>query len=611
MFKNYVKIAWRNLIKNRGFTIINILGLAIGMASATLILFWINDELGFDSFHAKGDRITMAYNLEKFDGKLQAWNTTPKILGPTLKTGYSDVEDIARVNHGNFLFTVGDKCINEEGYFTDPGFLTMFSFPLLKGNPKTALNTPYNIVVTQKFAQKMFGTDDAIGKTLRLDSNANFTVSAVMKDLPGNTRLKFSYLLPWSYMKTIKADDAFWGNNSVDTYVLLKPGVSVAAASLQIKDATKSHSDRKDNQNFLFPLAKQRLYSKFENGKSVGGRIDTVTLFSLIAFFILLIACINFMNLSTARSEKRAKEVGIRKVAGAPKSLLIGQFLGESVLISFLAGLLAFVAVYLSLPAFNRLTEKELFIPFTNLLFWAITFVFILLTGLIAGSYPAFYLSSFKPITVLKGTFKAANALITPRKILVVMQFTFAIVLIICTIIIRNQIQYAQDRDLGYKKANLLYTRMTGDVEKHYEAIKNELTASGAVTGVTKTSAPVTEGWSDSWGYEWKGSPPDSKLDFDVFNTDGDFVKTMGLKLIAGRDIDPKTYPTDSVAMLVNEEAVKMMGLKNPVGETVKGQGHTWHIVGVIKNFILRSPYEPHETNDTSRPKIVVQRYTL
>ncbi|QQL51328.1 ABC transporter permease [Mucilaginibacter ginkgonis] len=593
MLKNYIKIAWRNLLKNKGFTFINITGLAIGMASAALILFWVTNEVSFDRFHEKGDRINVVYNLEKFDGVLHSWNTTPKVLGPTLKSSDPDVEDVARLSECSFLFTVGDKRIIDQGEFTDPGFLTMFTFPLIKGDAKTALNTPTGIVITQRFAQKMFGTDDALGKILKLDSNANFTVSGVMKDLPNNTRFKFNYLLPWSYLKTIKQDDVNWTNNSVKTYVLLKPNVALQTANAHIKYFTRSHSTRKDNQNFLYPASKWRLYNKFLDGIPQGGKIETVQLFALIAGFILLIACINFMNLSTARSEKRAKEVGIRKVAGAPRELLIGQFLAESILISLIAGIFAFAIVFFALPAFNQLTEKELTIPFESATFWLTAVGFVLLTGLIAGSYPAFYLSSFKPVSVLKGTFKAANALVTPRKVLVVMQFTFAITLIICTIIVKNQIQYAQNRDLGYKKDNLAYTVMSGDIEKHYAAIKTDLLASGAVIGVTKTSAPVTQAWSDSWGFEWKGSPPESKLDFDIMNTDGDFVKTMNLKMAEGRDIDPKTYATDSTAMLANEAAIKAMGLKNPVGETVKGQGHTWHIVGIVKDFILQSPYEP------------------
>jgi putative ABC transport system permease protein len=608
MLKNYLKITWRNLLRHKTFSFINILGLAIGMASSALILLWIQNEVSYDKFHVKRDRLYEVYNRSVFDGKLWCWGTTPKVMAKTLKQDYPQIEETARTSGANFLFTVGDKHLNVQGNFTDPGFLTMFSFPLISGSVNSALNTIHSIVITQKLSKKLFGNDNAMGKTVKIDSNAYFTVTGVLKDLPNNTRFQFEYLMPWSYMKKIGQDDEYWGNNSIQTYVLLKPGVTEASADNNVVNVTKSHSDTKDIQQFLHPIAKWRLYSNFdEKGKISGGRIDTVRIFSIIAAFILLIACINFMNLSTARSEKRAREVGIRKVVGALRNSLIFQFLGESILIAFIAGIIALVAVQVSLSGFNLLTDKQLFVPYGNVYFWLIFLSFILFTGLISGSYPALYLSSFKPVSVLKGTFKAANALVTPRKLLVVTQFTFAVVLIICTIIIRQQLQYAQDRDAGYKKDNLVYVNMTGNIEKNYQAIKSDLISSGAVTGVTKTSAPITQGWSDSWGYTWKGRVGNDKIDFNVFNTDGDFVKTIGLKIIAGRDIDIKIYPTDSLAMILNEASVKTMGFKNPIGQIItQGEGkdaRLWHVVGVVKDFILQSPYEPVKNMVIQGPK--------
>ncbi|MDT3401660.1 ABC transporter permease [Mucilaginibacter terrae] len=592
MIKNYFKIAWRNLLKNKGFTFINIAGLAVGMASAAIILFWIQDEVTFDRFFDKQDRLYLTYNRSKVEKEIWAWQTTPKIMAPTMKAAYPEVEDATRINDANYLFTVGNKHLNVHGYHADPGFFNMFSFPLVKGNPKTALSSTSGIAITEKLAVKLFGNEDPMGKIIRIDSNAHFKVTALIKDLPANTRFKFEYLMPWSYLKTIGQDDQWWGNNSVKTYVLVKPNVTEAAINAKIKNITRSHSDVKDIDVFLYPANKWHLYSKFENGVNTGGLISTVRIFAVIAAFILLIACINFMNLSTARSEKRAKEVGIRKVAGAPKQLLVAQFIGESVFISFIAGVLAIIIVQLSLSSFNELTSKELHIPYDNVAFWLISLGFILFTGLVAGSYPAFFLSSFKPVSVLKGTYKAANALVTPRKVLVVTQFTFAIILIICTIVIRKQIQHANDREVGYKSDKLVFTVFTGDVSKHYQIIRNEMMSSGAVTSVTKTSAPITQGWSDSWGFDWRGKAPGSKIDFDVFNVDGDFAKTVGVKIIAGRDIDPKSYPTDSSAIMVNESAAKAMGFKNPVGEIVKRDERTLTIVGEIKDFILGSPYE-------------------
>lgn len=597
MLKNYLKITWRNLLRQKTFSLINILGLTIGMASAALILLWIQNEMSVDQFHEKKDRLYSVYNQSKFDGKLWSWETTPKIMGKVMKEELPQIEGMTRVTEGNFLFTIGEKHLTASGNFADPDFLTMFSFPLVNGNPQTALNDLHNIVITQKFSKKLFGDEDAMGKTVRIDSNAYFKVTGVMKDLPNNTRFEFDYLLPWTYLKKIGQDDEYWGNNSVQTFVLLKKGVTEADADVAVHNFTKNHSDTKDIFQFLHPATKWHLYSHFEDGKIVGGKIERVKVFSLIAALVLIIACINFMNLSTARSEKRAREVGIRKTVGALRSSLIWQFLGESVLIAFIAGFFAIIIVQLSMSGFNELTLKQLTVPYGNPYFWLITLGFILITGVISGSYPALYLSSFRPVAVLKGTFKEANALITPRKLLVVVQFTFAVVLIICTIIIRQQLQYAQDRDMGYKKDNLVYTFMSGDIAKNYKSIKNELLSSGAVTSVSKTNSPITQRYSDSWGFNWPGSLPKNKVDFIIYSSDGGLIKTMGLKLVAGRDIDPVNYPTDSTAMLLNEASVKIMNLKNPVGQLVtQGEGKdmkTWHIVGVVKDFIISSPYEP------------------
>ncbi|MEP6614932.1 MAG: ABC transporter permease [Ginsengibacter sp.] len=595
MFKNHFKIAFRNLLKNKAFSIINISGLAIGMASAVLILLWIQNELGFDKFHKNQDRLYQAWNRGKFDNKLQCWSTTPKILGPTLKQVYPEVEKETRVNwNQTFLFSIGEKRLNVSGTMVDPDFLTMFSLPLVKGDVNNALGNVYSMVVTEKLAKKLFGNEDAMGKTIKLDNKDNFTITGIMKDLPTNTRFDFEYLLPWSYMQVINQNDSDWTNNSTQNYVLLKQNASITAFNSKIKNVIIDHLNGKEQiEVFLYPLSRLHLYSKFENGIVVGGEIDMVRLFAIIAGFILLIACINFMNLSTARSEKRAREVGIRKVVGAQKSILVAQFLGESILLSFLAGIFAMLIVEVSLPAFNTLVSKHLSVHFNDIYFWLSAIAFILFTGILAGSYPAFYLSSYNPVTVLKGTFKSMNALITPRKVLVVLQFTFAISLIICTIIVQRQIKYAQHRELGYNKNNLIYHFLSGEIEKNYPLIKNELIASGAATSVSKNSNPITQAWSDTWDYVWEGKDPNDKTDFDRYFADEDLVKTAGFQILQGRDFDLENFPTDSTALILNESSVKAMNFKNPIGEIIKDNGKDWHVVGVIKDFILRSPYEP------------------
>jgi ABC-type antimicrobial peptide transport system permease subunit len=485
----------------------------------------------------------------------------------------------------------------QSGGIVDTGFFQMFTFPMLQGDPSTALNDPHSIVLTEKLAKSLFGNTDPIGKTIKLEDKDNFIVTGVLKDLPTNTRFYFEYLLPWSYIKYGDGQDLGWGDNSTSTYVMLKPNTSIIAAQQKVKGIKEKYSDEAKTlkwELFLYPLDRWRLYSSFTNGvEDAGGRSTFIKLFSIIAGFILLIACINFMNLSTARSEKRAKEVGIRKVVGAQKSSLISQFIGESILLAFLSGVVAILIVQISLPAYNRLTEKTLFINFGDISTWMAFLGFILLTGLLAGSYPAFFLSSFRPVKVLKGTFRKTNALITPRKALVVLQFTFAIVLIICTIIVKQQIDYARDRATGYDKDNLVYQFMTGDIPRNYTLIKNELLTSGVATSVTKTNSPLTERWSDGWGQSWEGKDPHDNTSFDRYLCDEGLGATAGLQFIQGRDFDLGKYPTDSTGLIINESSLKVMKFKNPLGQKVNDLGIDWHIVGVIKDFILTSPYEP------------------
>ena len=595
MLKNYFKIAFRNLLRNKAFSLINIAGLAIGMSSAVLILLWIQNEVSYDQFHEKQDRIYEAWNRAEFSGKLQCWNTTPKVLARTLEQDLPEVEQAVRVNWANsYLFSIGDKRLTVQGNVVDSNFLQVFSFPLVKGNAQSALLDMHSIVLTEKLAKKLFGEEDPMGKTIKLDNTDNFTVTGVAKDLPNNTRFNFEYLLPWSYLRYIGQDDANWGNNSTRTYVLLKPNATLASVAPKMQVLKQRYDKEEPNwQMFLYPISKWRLYSRFDEGVEDGGRIEFVRMFGLIAVFILLIACINFMNLSTARSEKRAKEVGIRKVVGAQKGALVAQFIGESVLLSFLAGLIAILLVQLSLPGFNQLTEKQLFIDYSSSQFWLLALGFILLTGIVAGSYPAFYLSSFQPVRVLKGVFRSSKALVTPRKVLVIIQFSFAIILIISTIIVKHQIEYASNREAGYDKRNLVYHLLTGDLDKNYELVKNELITGGVATSISKTSAPLTQGWSDTWGFEWAGKDPNDKTDFDRFSADQDLVTTAGFTLVRGRDFNLKQFPTDSTGMILNESAVKAMGFTEPIGQLVKDNGIEWHVIGVIKDFILQSPYYP------------------
>jgi putative ABC transport system permease protein len=600
MLRNFFKIAVRNLWRNKSFSTINILGLSIGMASALLIGLWIDNELSVDRFYTNKDRIYHMYSREKVNGNLDVEGRTPSPLAAELKTSFPEVEDASRHRTVYFLTTVGEKHFNLEGAFVDSGFLSILDFPLLQGSAKTALNRPHTIVLTEHLARSFFGADDPMGKTVRIDSADYFTVTGILKDLPTNTELTFQYLLPWSYVDQLGWDaiGGTWQYANSGTYVLLKPGVSETEFNTKVRYVARRHiagGAGGDMEIFGNPISREHLYSKSENGRLVAGGIRTVQLFIIIAVFILLIACINFMNLSTARSERRAREVGIRKVVGALRSTLITQFIGESILLATIAFILALGIVKLSLDAFDQVIGIPLTLDLSSAGFWMFSAGFILITGILAGSYPAFFLSAARPARVLKSSLRSANALITPRKVLVVLQFTFAIILITCTLIVENQIRYARNRDAGYDRDRLAFTFVQGDVLPHYEAIRHELLSSGAAVGVTKTFSPMTRVWGMITGYSWSGSTPaDKNMYFTQFEADADFVKTTGTHLVEGRDIDLRNYPTDSTAVLLNETAVRMMRLDRPLGRPVTDdQGNQLHVVGVIKDFIIANPYAP------------------
>lgn len=601
MFKVNFLLSLRSLKKNRLYTFINVSGLAVGLATAILICLWIQNEVSHDRFHPNIDRLYVLNNRDKNNAGVNVWNFTCRPLGPAIQKDYPEVERVVRVNisGANFLISNGDKHFSIHGDYADTGFFSMFNFPLLKGDPATALNSVKNIILTQSLAVKLFGDQDPMGKAVRVDSSDYLTVTGVLKDLPGNTDFKLDYLLPWSYLDKVNPrQQDNWGNSNVLTFVTLKPGVQQAEFDRKIANIIIDHLKPGEASNKIFTqLYKDAwLYSKVENGQYVGGRVELVRMFSLIAVFILLIACINFTNLSTARSEKRAKEVGIRKVSGALRSSLIIQFISESVMLALVAGILAVGIVQLSLPAFNEVVGAKIAIDYSNPQYWILGLGFIALTGVLAGIYPAFYLSSFQPVKVLKGAFKPVNALLTPRKVLVVLQFTFAIALIICTIIVEGQIKFAQNREAGYRRDNLAFVIMFGKAARNYELIKKDLLSNGAATAVAQTSAPMTESWGNGNGFIWKESTmEDRKSNFNLFSVDKDFSNTMSLQVLQGRNIDYESYKTDTTAALLNEAAVAEMHLKHPVGEIIRTMYDKTqlHVVGVVKNFILESPYEP------------------
>ena len=603
MLFNYFKVASRIMVRNKAFTAINVFGLTLGITGAILLFLWIGREFTFDQFHAAKERIYKAWNRATDNENINCWDVTPRILAPTLQEQFSAIESAASfAGWGDqLLFTVGEKrLLKATGAYTDSSFLTIFSFPLIKGDARNALREPYSIVLTESFAHELFGDQDPFGETLNIRASGNtfpLKITGILKDLPSNTDFKFEYLIPFHFVDNLQGGlERNWGNNSVATYVKIKNGADIKSVNSQIKDiAKKSRAESKNIDIFLYPLTKMRLYSKFENGVVAGGRIEIIRMLAILGFCLIAIACINFINLSTARAQRRAKEVAVRKVTGAYRLSLVGQFLCESILTALSAGAISLLAAYLLLPAFSYIIRQPLQLDVANPAVWGIGFFFFVAIGILAGVYPAFYLSSFKPVKTLKGMKLSSSNRSLTRNILVVIQFGFAVVLIISATVVHRQISFVQNRDAGYEKDHLVYQYMTGDLGKNYVAYKNELIQSGIAEAVTKTSSPITERWSNTSSIGWNGKDPQVSILFERFYIDESISSTAKLTLAEGRDMDLARFPSDSTAVIINETAVKAMRFKQPLGEIITDNGQDWHVVGVTKDFVLTSPFQKVE----------------
>ena len=603
MIRNYLKIAWRNLVKSKVYSFINVFGLAVGMAVAILIGLWINDEMSANKHHANYATLYQVKMHQTFDGRRGTQDALPFPIGEELKSRYPDFKGVAMCDWGSTRsLLVGNNKFLKFGHFIGSDAMDMFSIQVTNGD-KQPLKEPYSIVLTEETAEALFGKQDPVGKVVKVDNTMDLKVTAVVKKQPKNASLQYDYLIPWQLQEKIydwipKFHKTNWGNNSWQTFVQLKDGVDPEKTNAKIKNIVLNHfkEDQLMQKSikpevFVHPMEKWRLYSDFTEGKNTGGFIRYVKLFGIFGIFVLVIACINFMNLSTARSEKRAKEVGVRKAVGSARKQLISQFLSESILIAFMSLALAIVLVAISLPYFNTMTEKQMSMELANPFFWIIMLAFTLFTGLLAGSYPALYLSSFNPVKILKGGIHVGKNASLPRKILVVLQFTFSIVLMIGTVIIYQQIQYAKNRPIGFTSKGLISVESSSDLIKNYDALHNELMATGVVASICKTNSPPTDIYSNNSGWEWKGSIPEDKSAlFNTIATDFDYVKTIGVKLKDGRDFS-REYSTDSIGVILNEASVKRMGLKNPVGELVKWNGKERRIVGVVADVLMQSPF--------------------
>jgi ABC-type antimicrobial peptide transport system permease subunit len=599
MIQSYLKIARRNLVKNKVHSLINIVGLSVGMAVAMLIGLWIWDEVSFDKQYKNHGRIAQVWQNVTNNGEVQTWGAVPYPLAAELRK-YSDFKYVVlAAGMGDHIVALGDKQLKRNGGYMETQGPDMLNLQMLKGK-KEALKDPSSILISASTAKAYFGDADPIDKTLKIDNQINAKVAGVYADQPRNSSFAdWGFIGPWEmyYANTgwVRTAQEPWRPNAFIIFTQLADHADMATVSQKIKDVKLRHVNamlaKKKPALFLFPMNKWHLYSDFKDGKNIGGRIQYVWLFGIIGVFVLLLACINFMNLSTARSEKRAREVGIRKAIGSVRSQLIYQFFSESLLYVMIAFVLAILLVQLSLPFFNQVADKQMGILWGNPQFWIFSIGFSLITGLIAGSYPAFYLSSFRPVKVLKGSFRVGKLASVPRKVLVVVQFTVSITLVIGTIVVFKQIQFAKSRPIGYDNNGLVSVPVIGhEIHSHYDVVKAELLKTGAVVKMAEAGGSPTTANGSTSGIEWKGKDPNMGVDFQKTASSYDYGKTVGWQFKDGRDFS-SSFLTDSVGLVVNEAAVKFMGLKNPVGETITWDGQPFKIIGVINDMITQSPY--------------------
>lgn len=598
MLKNFFKIAWRNLLKNKLYSSINIIGLATGIAVALLIALWVWDETTFDTYHKNHARLAQVMDTEMNNGQKI---TSGKIAIPLryeLQNKFGDnFKQIAITSQTYpFLISVGEKKISQMGMFVEPDFPGMFTLKILAGN-RDALNDPSSVIISRSLAIAFFGNSDPINKIFDVSGMFTAKVAAVYEDLPQSTTLSpVKLLLSWDKFVSVagfQKEMTNWGNHSFNLYVQLNDQADFEKVTERIKNIVAQNMPGSKEEILLHPMDKWHLYSEFSNGKASGGRIQFVWLFSIIGLFVLLLACINFMNLSTARSEKRAKEMGIRKVVGSSRGQLIGQFLMESMQMAVLAAVVALGLLYLSLPFFNKLADKQIGIQWSNMMFWLLMLFFILFTGLVSGSYPAFYLSGFHPIRVLKGIFKAGPEATIPRKVLVTLQFTVSIALITGTLIVFKQVQYAKDRPVGYGRAGLIsLTVYEKGVARSYEPFREELLSTNAVYDMAESSSSSTHVWNSYGNLNWPGKDPKGEFMFGMVAVTHDFGKTVGWTIKEGRDF-MRSFSTDTGSFIINEAAAKVFGFKHPVGQIIKWEGKDHLITGVVNDLVMESPFMP------------------
>lgn len=597
MFKNYLKTTFRSLRKNKTYSFLNIFGLAVSIACAGLIFLWVEDELTFNHNFTKRDHLYQVFQNEKNDAGISTNVSTPGPLAAALKADIPGIINSCRFSwEMDELAVLGDKSIKGNGMYADPSVLSMFTIPFIYGNVTTALNNPDAVVISESMSQKLFGNNNPVGKIIKMNAKAAYsvdglyTVTGVFKDLPANCSYQFQWLSPYETWENANTWLKPWSNNLTRTIVELSPTANPEIINKKLSNYLSTKVDGATNQCFLFNMNDWHLRNNFVNGLQDGGSIKYVKLFSTIALIILLIACINFMNLATARSEQRAKEVGVLKVMGAGKNRLIAKFISESLLMSFIAAVLAVILLYILMPYYNELVQKQLSINLLDPLHFGCLLGIATIAGLVAGSYPAFYLSSLNSIKVLKGIkLKSSAAIIFIRKGLVITQFTASVMLIIATIIVYKQVQHIKNRDLGYSKNNLIYMDLQGNMKDHFSEIKNSLIATGYVENVATSLHDALHVYSYGDGFSWQGKNPNLKLPVHSNVVSNEYISTMHMKLIEGRDFYQGNI--DSNHVIINESMAKVMGKEGKTGSIINAGDYKLTVTGIIKDFIYNDMY--------------------
>ena len=598
MFRNYLKTAIRNLWKSKTYSFLNIFGLAIGITCASLIFLWVEDELSFNHQHLKRNNLYQILEHQHYDGKNYTFAATPGLLGPAIKSEIPGITNSFRASwNQTVLFSIGDKSTHEEGFYADSSIFNILTLPFVEGHPDQVFKDIHSVVITEKLAKKFFPNNlsngrirNVVGKAIKVNNKEDFIITGVIEDIPENNTLRFQWVAPFQIYYDHNDWTHEWGSNGVQTFVELNPRNSPSEIDGKLHDYIQTKYKEAIAKLFLLSMNDWHLRSNFEDGKRTGGLIVYVRMFTIIAWIILLIACINFMNLATARSEKRAREVGVRKVMGAPRKMLISQFISEAIFMSFLSVLVSLLMILLILPSFNTLVQKHLIIDISSPTHLSALVFIILVCGLIAGSYPALYLSSFNPITVFKGLKIKGGTATLIRKVLVIIQFTISIVLIISTIIIFQQIQHVKNRDLGYNKDRLIQVVAEGDLAKHFEAVRQDLLSTGHVENASLAILDILSMGSSSSNFTWQGKDPNKKILITQDGIDPQYLPTTGLHLKYGRNFYPLAE-LDSFSLIINETLAGLMGKQNPDGETITWDTTRFRVIGVVKDFVYGNMY--------------------